>query len=415
MSVEPKKNSKHYTDDEIRDICFDPANKQLSSTEMSQKYNVTSQSIRNWRKKYIWGDQEKNTGINKSGEFSPDINQSIFDSTPLKLIYPLRDGAIHIGIRPDQLLQYAVIGKIKLCFPVDPRTVPGSSATINLINTDKLPTVFAKFQMLHLDLVHYLVVGRDDCKKIQAQGFTENYIFPSGYLLLNDRVVHREPPVHTMSDLKQLHNFHLLARNGLLTAGNINISKVGVLQYIRQDMLFVTAEELKLLVDSESKRMAVRPESLEEYVLSKSKSSLLVDLDQAAFALWGDFNPIRALKYSKLDLVAAYLQENFHFFSINAKSAARMILPDPIQNPIVRNDFVYRARMLQELWEAWGSLCETINFQRDDQVRFDLDVEAWMQVRRSLIARDVKLLKTAQKLITPDFAPFHNPRRSAKK
>lgn len=416
MPVEPKKNSKHYTDDEVREICLDPANKKLSVAEMSKKYHVTSQSIRNWRKKYTLGDRGKNTETNKRDDVSPDINQSVFDSTPLKQIYPLHEGAAHIGIKLDQLLQYAVIGKVKLCFPVDPRAVTASSATINLINKEEaLSTVLERSVILNMDCVHYLVIAKDDCKKIQVQGFTNNHIFPSGYLLMkNGFFIHREPSLHSFNELDEVHNFHLLARNGLLTDGGINLSIVGVMQYIRQEMLFVTIEELKSLLDSESNRMAERPLVLEEYVLSKNKSSLLVDLDQVAYAIWGDFNPIRVLKHSKPELVAIYLQEKFQFFPINAKSAARMILPDPIQNPVVRKGLGYRARMLQELLDAWGRLCVAKNFQRDDQIRFDLEVEKWMQERGSLIVRDTKLLTTAQKIITPDVAPFHNPRRSAK-
>ena len=189
--------------------------------------------------------------------------------------------------------------------------------------------------------------------------------------------------------------------------------------HISKKMLKVSSRELKELTSSEIKRKANRKPSQEQFAVHENKSTFLVELDQAAFELWGDFNPIKAAVFNTSDKVGEYLVDDFHFCAANAFPLAVIITPSANNLMLPTKEdakkMTYRPRLLSGVLEAWGAVCMPKKFEKgDNPIKYEVEAKRWLTDNCPDLTKYEKTISNVVKLIVPDNAPFDKLRKSKK-
>jgi hypothetical protein len=72
-----------------------------------------------------------------------------------------------------------------------------------------------------------------------------------------------------------------------------------------------------------------------------------------------------------------------------------------------------KVRPMDAYIQAWNELCINKEFKKDDETKYDRDADSWFKdkFKHKLSLADNKRRLLA-KVILPDNAPFHNPRRA---
>lgn len=435
MAGKPKTRKPRHSPETIAQACQEHRDNGVSFAILAKKNDVSEQTVRNWWKEYLKKASAEDGVI---GQVGANVNDTVsMNSVPSPLIYSLAEGARFIGITADQLLHYGTLGKVRLCIEVHRGIIPVSSATIMEVKS-RLVSRGSSHDLVRLQLlcdrVDYLLLEKEDCARIESTGSAFREQFFGGYVIQKgESLSFKGPPelpqwlqratalhssyfnpdpLRNLFRPKKVPCFHVLT--GYRPEDSLDIDKaVGGIS-IRRGELSVTAEGLQLLSNAEKDRRPVWSGPEEEFRVHDNRSSLLADLDQAAFELWGDFNPIKAAACSTPETLTDYLMTHFRFGKIHAERAARMILPDEKANPIRSREKPHRAAMLQDLIALWRAVCMSRAFQkgRDEESLFKKAVEDWFNGvgRASGLAASVELRKTAAALVMSDNAPFNRVR-----
>lgn len=374
--------------------------------QLGEEFGVTAQTASNIVKRMLESEVIKPESHN-------NYLDNISNAVPASLIATLNDAAIEAKITSSQLLHYAALGKLELCIAVEPSATPISSATINIINSmvneGNDPVSLA--MIVHLDKVDYLILEPKDLIKLEMAEVTYRTNFSKGYLLINGQLISREPSVHSIEDILKPCFFHLIRRYDPSIKPRIILKEVGGLQYIDRSMLQVNRAVLNEFIETEQLRIPFRPQITEDFVMHANRSTLLINLDQAAFELWGDFNPIKTTKFNTPEIVADYLVSKFNFHRFHANHAAVMILPSK-SNLIGNRAMPYRTVMLQTLIDGWQAICLEHLFVSEEKILYDNKSRKWLSAHSLTLAKNQAMLTSASKIILSDDAPFHNPRKA---
>lgn len=425
-----------HSPETIAQACQEHRDNGLGFVILAKQYDVSEQTVRNWWKAYQNKASAEDGVIGQVG--ANVIGAVSMNAVPSPLIYSLVDGARFIGITADQLLHYGTLGKVRLCIEIHNGLIPVSSATIMeakspLVSLGRKSHDLVRLRLL-CDRVDYLLLEKEDCTRIESTGSAFREQFFGGYVIQKGECLSfRGPPelpewlqratarhasylypdpLRNLLRPKKVACFHVLTGYKPEEGMDIDQAIGGIT--IGRGELSVAAEELHLLAKAEKDRRPVWSGPEEEFRTHDNRSSLLADLDQAAFELWGDFNPIKAANCSTPEALTDYLMTHFGFGKLHAERAARMLLPDAKTNPIRSRERPYRAAMLQDLIALWRSVCAGRPFQkgRDEENLFKKAVEDWFNSvgLESGLAASVELKKTAATLVMPDNAPFNRLR-----
>lgn len=425
-----------HSPETIAQACQEHRDNEVGFAILANQYDVSEQTVRNWWKAYQNKASAENGVIGQVG--ANVIGAVSMNAVPSPLIYSLVDGARFIGITADQLLHYGTLGKVRLCIEIHNGLIPVSSATIMETKSPSVSLGRKSHDLVRLcllcDRVDYLLLEKEDCTRIESTGSAFREQFFGGYVIqkgeslsfkgppeLPERLQRatarhasylNPDPLRNLLRPKKVPCFHVLT--GYRPEDGMEIDQAVGGITIRRGELSVAAEELQLLANTEKDRKPVWSGPEEEFRTHDNRSSLLVNLDQVAFELWGDFNPIKAATCSTPEALTDYLMTHVGFGKLHAERAARMLLPDAKTNPIRSRERPYRAAMLQDLIALWRSVCAGRPFQkgRDEENLFKKAVEDWFNGvgLESGLAASVELKKTAAALVMPDNAPFNRVR-----
>jgi transposase-like protein len=404
LNIMQKTNSKvrkkRISDDQQKESVFDYINKKKSVSTIASELNVSEQTVRDWVNKY------RNSAQNEPSPLTENITDYVYANIiPTPLVYTLEEAASAAKISTNQLLHYAVLGKITLFFdrPIDvlamtkewikPSRYPQNHDQYQVKNTfsDALDSVFAK--MVFSFKYNFLVVSQSDCKCLEMGLSISKYNFHGVYWVdENNELAFKKEGADSDNGFYTLSESLVKDKRGECTekdCHSIHISK---------KMLKVSSKELEEFISSEIKRKANRVPSQEQFAVHENKSTFLVELEQAAFELWGDFNPIKAAVYNTSDKVAEYLEDNFHFFTANAVPLAVIITPSA-NNRILptnkdREGITYRPQLLSGVIQAWSAVCMPKKFEKGDNS-----------------IKHEETISNVVKLIIPDNAPFTKLRK----
>ena len=381
----------------------------MTYKQLGAEFGVTAQTASNIVKRMMEGE------VIKPGGHNNYLDNISTNAVPASLIISLNDAAIEAKITSAQLLHYAALGKLKLCIAVEPGTTPISSATINMINSlvDEGNDPEGLDMIAYLDKVDYLILEPKDLKQLELAEVTYRAHFSKGHLLINGQLNSRDPSVHSKEDTQKDCFFHLIRRYDPWTKPRIILKEVGGLQYIDRTKLKVNRAVLNEFIETEQLRIPSRPQIAEGFLVHANRSSLLIDLDQAAFELWGDFNPIKATRFNTPEIVADYLVSKFNFHRLHANHAAVMILPSK-SNPIRSREVPYRTVMLQTLIDGWQAICLEHLFVSEEKILYDNKSSKWLSTHSLTLKKNEAMRSSASKIILSDDAKFHNPRKPPK-
>jgi transposase-like protein len=416
-----KTRKKRIPDDKKIESVMDYINHKKSISIIASDFKVSEQAVRDWVKKYQNSTQ---ADLIPSIE---NVTDCIYTNiTPIPLVYTLEEAASVAKISTNQLLHYAVLGKITLFFdrPIDVLAMtkewikfsryPQNHDQYQVKNTfsDALDSVFAK--LVFSFKYNFLVVSQSDCKCLEMGLNISKYNFHGVYWVdENNELAFKKEGADSDNGFYTLSESLVKDKRGECTekdCHSIHISK---------KMLKVSSKELEELISSEIKRKANRVPSQEQFAVHENKSTFLVELDQAAFELWGDFNPIKAAVFNTTDKVAEYLVDNFHFCTANALPLAIIISPSA-NNPILptkedAKEITYRPRLLSGVIQAWGAVCMAKKFVKgDNSIKYEEMARKWLTDNWPELTKYEKIITNVVKLITPDNALFYKLRKSKK-
>ncbi|MDI1302520.1 MAG: hypothetical protein PSX71_11490 [bacterium] len=433
MAVSSTRKKRHSKAD-IEKACKRHREEGVPVSLLAQEYDVSEQTIRNWLAKPV-GASGKGVATEGMGVTSGPVVG--VNAPPAPLMYSVSAGAQSVLITDVQLLHYAALGKVRLCIAVPQERTTVSLASI--MEAKFRPPYFSDKSnfsrlMRALDRVDYLLVEKEDCARIESAGSAFREKFFGSYLLARDGGFSSNPPpdfsdtVKSILARKERYSFQPLgkflrpqrvpcfyalaefeANDGL----DIDLDRVNGGLTIRNDDLMIAATELQLLRDAEIGRVSSRQDK-EPFHSHENRSSCLSLLDDVAFELWGDFNPIKAAKFNSAEKVAVYLEYSFGFPKTHATRAARMIFHDEKLNPPKSKAPLYRAAMLQDLIDLWGAACQGRSYRKGmhEEALYEKAIADWFNGVGAIsgLAKLVELKKTAAVLVRPDNAPFNRLR-----
>lgn len=401
-----KKVKKQLSDDRKVALYKKYLSVKVTYKQLGEEFGVTAQTASNIVKRMMEGE------VIKPGGHNNYLDNISTNAVPASLITSLNDAAIEAKITSAQLLHYAALGKLELCIAVEPGTTPISSATINIINSmvDEGNDPVSLAMIANLYKVDYLILEPEDLIKLEMTGVTYRANFSKGYFLINGQLTPIDPSVHIIEDIQKACFFHLICKYDPTIKPRIMLKEDGGLQYIDRSKLKVNRAVLNDFIKTEQLRIPSRPQVTEDFVVHANRSSLLIDLDQAAFELWGGFNPIKATQFNTPEIVADYLVSKFNFHRLHANHAAVMILPSK-SNPISSQALHYRTVILQTLIDGWQAICHKESFVSGQKTLYDNKACKWLSSHSLTLAKNQAMLSSASKIILPDNAPFHNPRK----
>lgn len=386
--------------------------KKKSIKEIASECNVSEQTIRNWVKKYQNIDQADITEPIKT-----IVDYVYANIVPLPLVYTLEEAASVAKISIDQLLYYAALGKITLFIdrPIDllvfsQKDLINQGATLKLKNTDS--EIWSR-RKINSFKPPFLVINDMDCKKI-GMGFSINKKDFDGVFLLKENEMLKQEDLYFIFKEDLIDNIEIIYINQKI----IDANKDGTSINISKNLLKLSSKDLNQLIEKETQRKANRKPSQEPFAVHKNKSSFLVALDQAAFELWGDFNPIKAAIFNTSEKIAEYLQHNFNFCKANAQPLAVLITPSAenrILPSIDSKEMSYRPRLLSIVIQAWEAVCMSRVFDKGaNSVKYEDDARKWLMDKCPDLTKYAKTVSNVVKLLTPDNAPFEKLRKAKK-
>lgn len=392
-------------------------NEKKTYKELGAEFGVSAQTASNIVKRF-----NENQIIRPENNNSSSGNTPI-NSVPAPLAYSLSDAAIEAKISSAQILHYGALGKLELCIPIEPGATPISSATIREINlmADEGANLAEFHLIVALDKVDYLVLEPADIIRLERFEYSLRVQFSGGYFIRSDgSLVFREPPGHRMEDLEKPEFFHLITKYDPKVNPRIDLKKIGGNQYIDRSKLRVRRDALNMFIEAEKARIPAQQPPKEDFILHENSSIMLIELEQVAFEIWGDFNPIKAVEYNTPERVAEYLVSKFSFHNIHAKYGAIIIFPTDV-NRILNREKPYRTEMLQTLIDGWQEICRDYSFgdgkdaKYDSKTKYDNKAKKWLSSRSLTFAKSQALLSSAIKIMLSEKAPFDHPRKASSK
>ena len=408
-------SKKNLSEELKQQIVNEWINGKKTIAQLAKEHGCSEQSIRNWAKKNI---TDTSVCDNTSGPLGVDIPAN---RVPALALYSLEEASRLAKITVEQLLYYAIRGDIKAyiintknyCF-IDQVGLDVHDDQLKIraiLNACNLPT------NKQLYIPYLLTLSKDDSKRLATQEAIHVKRFPSIVVKADNdefsiKLPRRPDYLGIVKNLKIIsgdYQFFYPVDNQ-----NMDASSIESLELIFTNIRFI-AKELSEFIEQERSVIPKRNSIIELFATHTNKSSLLVDLDAAAFEMYGTYNPIKAAHYDTTEKISTYLMDRFGFFKIHADVAAEVILPSS-DNPIKEGSQVeYRSRHLQLLIHAWNELCINKEFKRDDETRYDRDADSWFKEKlKHQLNHSLKNRKILVKIILPDNAPFHNPRRAKK-
>lgn len=407
-------SKKNLSEELKQQIVNEWTNGKKTIAQLAKEHGCSEQSIRNWAKKNI---TDTSVCDNTSGPLGVDIPAN---RVPALALYSLEEASRLAKITVEQLLYYAIRGDIKAyiintknyCFIDQVGLDVHDSRYLfrALVNSCNLPTK-------QLYKPYLLSLSKDDCKKLATQEAIHVQKFPSIVVKAdNDELSIKLP--RKADDLGAVDPLKIISGDYQffypVDNQNMDASSIESLELIFTNIRFI-AKELSEFIEQERSVIPKRNSIIELFATHTNKSSLLVDLDAAAFEMYGTYNPIKAAHYDTTEKISTYLMDRFGFFKIHADVAAEVILPSS-DNPIKEGSQVeYRSRLLQLLIHAWNELCINKEFKGHDKTKYDRDSESWFKDNfKHKLNFSLKNRRILAKIILPDNAPFHNPRRVKK-
>ncbi|HMV60583.1 MAG TPA: transposase, partial [Agitococcus sp.] len=369
-------SKKNLSEELKQQIVNEWTNGKKTIAQLAKEHGCSEQSIRNWAKKNI---TDTSVCDNTSGPLGVDIPAN---RVPALALYSLEEASRLAKITVEQLLYYAIRGDIKAyiintknyCFIDQVGLDVHDSRYLfrALVNSCNLPTK-------QLYKPYLLSLSKDDCKKLATQEAIHVQKFPSIVVKAdNDELSIKLP--RKADDLGAVDPLKIISGDYQffypVDNQNMDASSIESLELIFTNIRFI-AKELSEFIEQERSVIPKRNSIIELFATHTNKSSLLVDLDAAAFEMYGTYNPIKAAHYDTTEKISTYLMERFGFFKIHADVAAEVILPSS-NNPIKDdNQSEYRPRLLQLLIQAWNELCINKEFKKDDEIKYDCDADDW--------------------------------------
>jgi len=330
----------------------------------------------------------------------------------IKKVYSLDEVAKELSISEDAILDYASQGLIKVFIRIS-----GNEGRIACINLHTLFLPKETNELGHYPIiqpvkdspvelkgkyagVEGLFVSPKDCYKILTLAACEQIIFDSGIKLTNQATPQICFPISKIfSDnigrtegLKDW-RFAVLPKQRNLKRFtkdlSIHESEVEYPLYIElnKSRLFITKDEFEtfknLLVACPN-----RPPPSDDFINHENKSELLINLDLAAFELFGKYNPYILNRYKTISSINEYLKENsasgkFNFSNNVASSAAKFILqPDKDleqKNTQDAEEFSYRTTCLKYLIEGWDFFYKNADLNDKDTFKSKAEINKWFK------------------------------------
>lgn len=379
--------------------------------QLAKEHGCSQQSIRNWAKKKI---TDTSVCDKTSSQLGVDIPAN---RVSIEKLYTSSEASKLAKITVDQLHIYVIKESIKAYIY--------NSKKYQFVDRERYKT----YQFRHVDSVNatnsrdldvytpYLLnISTEDYKiLIDAKENVEIKRFPLIVLKNDNHFSKKEPRQIAFSDRDTFSiGINIFDDEGYDSFYQINKKQNSIITSNIEDLRFLS-KEFELFIKEEKSRIAIRSPVIELFATHPNKSSLLVDLDTAAFEIYGTYNPIKTAHYDTTEKISTYLMERFSFFKIHADVAAEVILPST-DNPIEEDSQgEYRTLLLQLLIHAWNELCINKEFKRHDEIKYDHDSESWFKEKfKHQLNLSLKNRRILAKIILPDNAPFHNPRRAKK-
>lgn len=426
---------KRLSDDQTNKLVMEHINNNKSISDIALENNVSEQTVRNWVNKY------RNSKKTEPSPLIENITDYVYANIiPTPLVYTLEEAASVAKISPNQLLHYAVLGKITLFFdrPIDVLAMSEKDVDLapqNYFPTRMLPIVLDEkeeaLNKILYDTVfkrnfncfkcNFLAISQDECNKLEMGVIIRSYKFDSIYFVNENNELIQNKPISDKGDMEKIQDFYYAFKEEFVKNNKyIDIQKNYHAIDISKGMLKVSSKELSQLVSNEINRKSERKPSQEQFAVHENKSTFLIKLDQAAFELWGDFNPIKAAIYNTSGKVGEYLENNFGFCAANAYPLAVIITPSA-NNPILpikeedAQEITYRPRLLSGVLQAWSAVCMPKKFEKgDSQIRYEDVARKWLTDNWPELTKYEKTISNVVKLITPDNSPFDKLRKSKK-
>lgn len=409
---------KRLSESKIIEFVMDYITHKKTIKTIASELNVSEQTVRNWVKKY------QNS---KQAEPSPlieNITDYVYaNNIPIPLIYTLEEAASVAKISINQLLHYAALGKIILFIdrPIDSVVLSIGQVELTCSHYSRFSRVSQQDNLLKKVTkwltdsykVPFLAISCSDCKYLEmGLSITKNE-FHSVFYLQNEELI------RSVDNKGKREVYYVFSENLIINDELIDVNKDRFSIHVSKKILKVSSKELEELISSEIKRKANRQPCQEQFVVHENKSTFLVELDQAAFELWGDFNPIKAVVFNTSDKVGEYLADSFQFCAANAHPLAVIITPSA-NNPILptevdAKEITYRPQLLSGVLLAWSAVCMSKKFEKvDSPIRYEEVARKWLTDNWPELTKYEKTISNVVKLITPDNAPFDKLRKSKK-
>jgi hypothetical protein len=310
-----------------------------------------------------------------------------------KITFPLDYVSQTTSLTTDELLEFATRSDLRLFVRISPDE--GKVACVNYLSLDIQESKNSRGMPYPIDLrdhrpvnfIHHiprgsiesnivegLYLSAHDCKEIMNQGYFEQIIFDSG-LLIRNRTIAKEVVPHDNKFKDQAlktveFNFWKFAfyptnkdstnEKSMFDNSCNNNEKP---KYIKLDpsKLYVTSTDFEQFKASRL-LPTTRPEPDDDFIRHPNKAKYLVGLDQAAFELYGKFNPQIMKQYNSVTQVANFLSSKFAFefesdseskFSKNIAHTAAKFIFQKFDDCQQNNDFHYRTDLFKILIQGW--------------------------------------------------------------
>ncbi len=266
---------------------------------------------------------------------------------------------------------------------------------------------------LSLYKYNFLAVSQSDCKDLEMGLSISKYKFHSVYWV--------DKKNNLMSSALDNNNseetFYALKESLARDNEGIDLKKDCHSIQVYKNMLKVSSKDLDQLISDEVERKVKREGNQELFCTHENKSCLLVDLDQAAFELWGDFNPIKAAVFNAQEKIIKYLTDNFNFYEVDAKSAALVLLPstkNPILSTKTNAQYVpYRPQMLTTLIEAWLNVSKPHKFTKNEKILYDEKAGEWLSKNLPTLVNFPNVRLVLANIISSDNTGFKKKRKKS--
>ncbi len=418
-------SKKNLSEELKQQIVNEWINGKKTIAQLAKEHGCSEQSIRNWAKKNII---DTSVCDKTSSQLGVDIPANRVSES---IVYSLTAAAVEIKVNKKQLIHYAILGKISIyaentdCYYLIDRVQLDDLAQYynpknwmnwsdsprrDYKNSCTVPLLLSLELSDYQEIYHYGAINKSKFSRIS----TKEYVIDGEK---KEQILKwkKPQPIDVLEHFGNGNFFYPFIEKDIPTLDSESYKGDRVRKIrIDFDRLRVLSEDLKYLVEQEL-NIIHQQQSQEIFQNHDNKSSLLVDLDKAAFDFYGVFNPIKAAHYDTIEKISTYLMERFGFFKIHADVAAEVILPSSNNTIKDDNQSEYRPRLLQLLIQAWNELCINKEFKKDDEIKYDCDADNWFNDNfKHKLNLSYKNRMILAKIILPDNASFHNPRRAKK-